>query len=330
MQTQSFYLVSDPPEPIDLEVILQPAAGQSSTDALAWDVCVRSDTDARMRRVSIGLHVEDSTYGTMRILGCDGPEDPEGRRECDDSINPRVDPEKSFTMGPFPTNSPPYGAETLYLTVEGNVPFFGSKTLNPQPAQESCIATVAIDPPVGTPGDPPGLVTDGTEGLPFPTSTSPPVPAEPFVLTLGSTPLTLEEIVLSEQFDQGEDYDNDTHRDSADNCRFTSNYDLANRGGFMISSPELDNIGDACECADANGSGASFGSETPDPDMSATPDLDLIRDYLVGKAVPDEVAELCSVVGSVACDTVDAVALQRAFGGANAPVEPSCDAYWPD
>jgi len=169
------------------------------------------------------------------------------------------------------------------------------------------------------------LVTDGVETMPFHDG----IPDPWQTSTTFLDPLSLAEIAIINGYDPGEDIDGDGHLDSADNCVFRAN-DLLNNGDFLSNVADLDDDGDACECADANGSGAVFGNATPDPTPADPADLQVIREYLVGLNTDPNVAQVCSVFESPDCNTQDAVVLQRAIEGAGPGIEVRCDAALPD
>ena len=104
----------------------------------------------------------------------------------------------------------------------------------------------------------------------------------------------------------------------------------ANTGGFQVFGTNANGLGDACECGDANGSGAAF-EEEGDPSKGTPSDLRLVRERrLVGLSADAFVALVCSVSGGPDCDTKDAVILQRAFNSQAPGVAPQCDAVLPD
>ncbi len=326
-ETVSYFIVSDPVPPPQLELLLQPAAGEPAGFETRWNLCMSSDLGNLMKRVSVGVHVEDSTINDIRVIGCDTPDVGEFKRECTSTVGPHVDFSKSFTQGPFPSDMAPLGADTLYIALEGSTPTFDGPTLNPSPTAETCVATIEIDIPPGAEGVQPTLVNAGVDTLPFDDGE-----AEGYLRsTLSPTPdpISLFEVYLANGLDVGEDYDNDGHLDSADNCVFRAN-DLQNNGDFMSATPNFDDDGDACECSDTNGTGAIFDESTPDPVTGAPSDLAKMRDYLAGRDLSENIAQTCSVAGSPECDIQDAVVLQRALAGALPGIETRCDAALPD
>jgi len=311
----------------DLEIIMKPAAGEDEATATKWSLCISKQTDQRMHRISVGLRVPGATTADIRVEGCDTTPDGSGVRDCTGTVGATVDEANSFTMGPFAAPTAPVVNDTLYVVVEGSAAAPGATTLNPTQFQEWCVATIEVDAPPGVAGIPPEFVTDGLALLPYSDATTDAWQTSSTLLD----PLTLEQVALDNGFNQGDDLDGDGVLDAADNCPFTANADLSNNGDFQLAGTDLDEEGDACECADANGSGAVFDSGTPDPSGNPlTPDLDLIRQHLVGSNTDPAVAAVCSVYEGPECDTKDAVVLQRALNAQAPGIAPLCDAALPD
>ncbi len=330
LQSTTLYLVSPPaPTGDELQLLLQPSAGQDPATATLWDLCVTSPLGRLMERVSVGIHVEGATStNDLRVVGCDDPPDSLLRRTCTSILGADVDAGSSFTQGPFPTNQPPLGRETLFVVLEGSYDYFGQgMTLNPSPTSQTCLATIEVASPPGTPGLQPALVNGAINAVDYLDGVQ-----EGYLLTTSSedpNPMPLEVVYLVNGLDVGEDYDGDGYLDSADNCVFRAN-DLQNNGGFRDATPNFDDDGDKCECADANGSGATFEEETPDPVIGAPADLTQIRRYLAGLETSEDIAQNCSVAESPECNIQDAVVLQRALAGALPGIETRCDAALPD
>jgi len=108
------------------------------------------------------------------------------------------------------------------------------------------------------------------------------------------------------------DFDADGHIDAQDNCPFTSNATQDDSGG--LDSPDMDGIGDQCQCGDSNRDGRVAGS-----------DLTLIRQHISSfKSLIDP--ELCSVAGATECNILDAVILQRALAALEPGISQVCTA----
>jgi len=214
--------------------------------------------------------------------------------------------------------------------LEGAVPAPGATTLNPNSFQEWCIAVISLDAPPGTPGVAPTLVAEGLGLLPYHDAIADPYQTSTALLT----PIAITNVALENNFNAPEDTDSDGKLDVSDNCPYVANPGQENNGDVLDATVGADPDGDACECADANGSGAVFPDTTPDPVNSpGTPDLELIREYLVGLTPAPEIAAIeaiCSVSESVACTTKDAVVLQRALAGLPPGVEARCAAALPN
>lgn len=317
---------SGPGDP-DLEILLQPAAGEDEATATKWSLCISPSTDQRMHRISAGIRVPGATTADIRVEGCDTTPDMSGLRACTGDVGATVDEANSFTLGPVASPIAPVVESTMYVVVEGSAPAPGAATLNPTQFQEWCLATIAVDAPPGVAGVPPEFVIDGLDTLPFSDMTTDPWQTASALLD----PIPLDSVALDNGFNRGDDLDGDGVLDDADNCRFAPNSDLSNNGDFQLVGLDLDDDGDACECGDANGSGAVFESGMPDPSGSPlTPDLDLIRSHLVGSNTDPTVATICSVFEGPACDTKDAVVLQRALNAQAPGIDARCDAALPD
>jgi hypothetical protein len=118
-------------------------------------------------------------------------------------------------------------------------------------------------------------------------------------------------------FNPADDVDEDGIQDLADNCPFEPNGSQANSGAFLVSDPESDFLGDACQCGEATADGVVLAA-----------DYDAIFDYLAGQASAADIEERCSVIGTPGCDIRDLVALgqELAKGPGVGSVEPRCDA----
>jgi hypothetical protein len=187
---------------------------------------------------------------------------------------------------------------------------------------------VTNDSPPATLGAPPILVRDGFFDLAYHDAASAMGP-QPYqtadaVLEALDGAAVYETIV----FNSGDDLDGDGFTDPVDNCPFTANADQSDDGGFATTVPN--GHGNACECGDANGSGRVQPATTPETGAGGAPlapDLQLIREYLVGMHPDDpKIAKLCSVNGDSGCDAADAVVLDRALQGLSANPAPRCDA----
>ncbi|MEZ4334130.1 MAG: thrombospondin type 3 repeat-containing protein [Myxococcota bacterium] len=318
--------------PAIAELRLQPAAGQASTTAVDWDVCIADTTATYMHRVTLGLlGPVDATYASLFLDDCLIGPSGSGRRDCGGEIGTApdwVDESVSFTQGPLVASAPDLLADTLYTPLDGGAPGIGGgDVLNPYLGLDACIGIVTNDEPPATPGAPPILVRDGFFDLAYHDAG-----------TLGPEPYQTAEGVLQALdgarvyetivFNSGDDLDGDGFTDPVDNCPFTANPDQADDGGFLSTAPN--GVGNACECGDANGSGRVVPASQPETGAGGTPlvpDLQLIREYLVGMHPDDPAIPLrCSLAGDTACDTVDAVVLERALQGLNANPVPRCDA----
>lgn len=312
---------SGPGDP-DLELFLRPADGEDQATATRWALCISDQTDQRMHRVSVGVQVPGATTGDLVLEGCDTTPDGSGVRDCTGTVGSRVDESVSFTLGPETGALAPRVDDTLYIAVEGSTPAPGATTLNPSAFQESCVGNIAVASPPGIPGEPPLLVVDGLETLPY--SDGMPDPWQTSTTLL--TPLPLEDVAVGNGFETGDDTDQDGILDDADNCPFFANVDLDNNGDLLDLTPDADIDGDACECGDASGSGAVFN----DLGIESPSDLQTIREYLVGANTEIAVARICSVSEGTECDTKDAVVLQRALNALQPGIAPRCDSALPD
>ena len=105
-------------------------------------------------------------------------------------------------------------------------------------------------------------------------------------------------------YELGEDTDGDGHPDKSDNCRVVPNADQKDTDG--------DDIGDACECGDFNGTG-----------VLSTVDARLIQRCATGEFA---CASLCDVTGEGLCNTIDARIIQRYVVGELSKDDLSCEA----
>ena len=312
---------SGPGDP-DLELFLRPADGEEASTATRWALCVSEETDQRMHRISIGVQVPGAATGDLVLEGCDTTPNGLGVRDCTGTVGPSVDEGVSFTLGPNAGSAAPRVDDTLYVVVEGRIPAPGATTLNPTAFQESCIGNIAVASPPGVAGEPPLLVVDGLETLPFSDGTPAPWQTSTTLLT----PLPLEDVAVGNGFETGDDTDLDGILDDADNCPFSTNFDLANRGDVLSTTPNSDVDGDACECGDTSASGAVF----DDPGVESPSDLTTLRQFIVGANTDPNVAAICSVVDGVECNTRDAVVLQRALNAQDPGISPVCAAAQPN
>lgn len=108
------------------------------------------------------------------------------------------------------------------------------------------------------------------------------------------------------------DFDTDGHIDAQDNCPFTPNATQADSGG--LDSPDMDGIGDPCQCGDSNQNGNIEDS-----------DLTLTRQHLSGFEGLIDPA-LCSVAGGTECNILDAVILRRALAAVEPGISQVCAA----
>ena len=313
---------------MDAEITIGPAAGQPAGGDDTWDVCIDESTLPLMHRVTVGLlGPELATYDSMVLGGCDTQESIEGERTCDTQVgatDDAVDEPLTFTVGPLTAGVPPLLGRTLYAGIEGGSEDTGGvRVLNPRLAVDACIGTVTNAAPA-TSGAPPTPIRDGFSDLDFHDAVSLGV-AEPYQTADQVQQVTVEldgEAVYERLlFNAGDDIDVDGVTDETDNCPFTANADQADAGAF--GSSVADGAGDACQCGDANGSGAVLA----DGQESGTSDVTMLREWLVGLHPTDlHIPKICSVNGDPECDTADAVALARALDGANATIEPRCEA----
>lgn len=328
-QTSLAYRLESPVV-MEAEIRLQPAAGETSTTAVEWDVCVANTTDTYMHRITLGLlGPVAADYPTLFLDDClDGPT-VNGRRNClgEVGIDPEwVDESVTFTQGPLAASPGDLLSETLYTPIEGGAPgTSGVNVLNPYLNRDACVGIVTNGSPPATLGAPPILVRDGFFDLAYHDAASPMGPqpyqtAEAVVEALDGAAV-YETIV----FNSGDDLDGDGFTDPVDNCPFTANADQSDDGGFASTTPN--GHGNACECGDANGSGQVQPAENGAGGAPLVPDLQLIREYLVGMHADDpKIGKLCSVYGDTACDAADVVVLDRALQGLSANPVPRCDA----
>jgi hypothetical protein len=113
------------------------------------------------------------------------------------------------------------------------------------------------------------------------------------------------------------DRDLDGVPDLVDNCPTTPNTDRRDRGGVGPGSPP-DNIGDACQCGDAN----RTGFVTPE-------DSDDVRRFLLGTPPAGFALQYCSTIGAFECDLRDVAVLLRALAGRSPGIAPVCWAAQP-
>ncbi|MEZ4355739.1 MAG: thrombospondin type 3 repeat-containing protein [Myxococcota bacterium] len=323
------------PAPPVAEVILQPSGGQTSTASTEWDVCVGESTVPFMHRITMGLlGPNGTTANDLFMQGCNAT--PTGgesydQRDCPAPVpNPDwVDPNETFTLGPVDSViDNQILTRTLYTPIEGgSLGSAGLGVLNPFLGFDHCVGTVTNTGPA-TPGAPPIPVRNGFDYLGVAEFHDSPSSPYQTVETASEIDLAGELVQETILFNQGDDLDLDGVADPIDNCPFTANADQADAGGF---EPEAlpDGRGDACECGDANASGRVVASyvETGTGGGSLVPDLQLIREYLVGMHEGDpHIPAICSVWGDSTCDTIDAVALERAFRVPGFVIQQRCDA----
>ncbi len=321
------------PLPLVAEIRLQPAAGETSTTAVDWDVCVADTTVSYMHRVTLGLlGPVNASYPTLLLDDCLVGPNASGKRTCAREVgtDPEwVDESVTFTQGPLVASSGDLIPDTLYTPIEGGSPGTGgADVLNPYLSRDSCVGIVTNGSPPATLGAPPIPVRDGFFELDY----------HDAALAAGPQPYQTADDVLEALdgasvyetivFSSGDDLDGDGFTDVVDNCPFSANADQSDDGGFTSTVPN--GVGNACECGDANGSGKVMAASPPETGTNGTPlvpDLQRIREYLVGMHPDDlNLAKICSVAGDTACDAADAVVLDRALQGLNADPEPRCDA----
>ena len=311
------------PDAPDLRVELLPAAGETAATATRFELCIESDQ--RMHRVAVAVRPPPGTLPSeLRLEGCDPTPNGAGVRVCaldGASVGPNVDESVSFTLGPLA--SPPAGLlpDALYVVLEGSVPAPGAFTLNPYTFQKQCLGVIALDAPPGTPGVPPILSDEGLTLLPYHDALQDPYQTSSALLT----PLSLDAVLLANDWNDPEDYDGDGELDVSDNCDYEPNPLQENSGGLLSTEPGADEYGDACECGDGDGTGSIF----PAP---AEQDVDELRKHLVGGPTLDpEIAKRCSVVDGPECNLRDAAVLERVLAGL--PVTPAlapvCDGALP-
>lgn len=315
------------------ELRLQPASGATSTAAVDWDVCIADTTVSYMHRVTLGLlGPVGADYPTLFLDDCLVGPTANGKRTCAGQVgsDPEwVDETVTFTQGPLATAPGDLLAETLYTPIEGGAPGTGgADVLNPYLSRDACVGIVTNQAPPATPGAPPILVRDGFFDLAYhdaATAMGPqPYQTADSVLEALDGASVYESIV----FNSGDDLDGDGFTDPVDDCPFLANADQRDDGGFATTVPN--GLGNACECGDANGSGRVMPASSLELGANGTPltpDLQLIREYLVGLHADDPAIALrCSVHGDPGCDAVDAVVLDRALQGLAANPVPRCDA----
>lgn len=319
--------------PLVAEVRLQPAAGQTSTAAVDWDVCIAETTVSYMHRVTVGLlGPVDAAYPTLLLDDCLVGPNASGKRSCAGEVgtDPEwVDESVMFTQGPLVSSLGDLIPDTLYAPLEGGAPGTGNASvLNPYLSRDACVGIVTNGAPPATLGAPPIPVRDGFFDLDYHDAGGAAGP-QPYqtaddVLESLDGASVYETIV----FNSGDDIDGDGFTDPVDNCPFAANPDQSDDGGLLSSVPN--GHGNACECGDANGSGRVVPSTTPESGpggVPLAPDLQLIREYLVGLHPGDPtIPRLCSVHGDTACNAADAVVLERFFAGLPADPDARCDA----
>jgi hypothetical protein len=285
-----------------------------------------------MHRVTMGLlGPVNATFTSLFLDDCLVNAGGTGRRNCagEVGIDPEwVDESVSFTMGPLVTATPDLIDDTLYTPLDGGAPGIGGvNVLNPYVGFDACIGSVTNAAPPATVGAPPILVRDGFFELEYhdaPTKGPQPYQTAEGVIQALDGAQVYETIV----FNSGDDLDGDGFTDPVDNCPFIANIDQSDDGGFLVDTPN--GFGNACECGDANGSGRVLPASTPETDSGGAPlvpDLQLIREYLVGMHPDDPgIPARCSVHGDTGCDSVDVVVLDRALQGLLPTPVMRCDA----
>lgn len=320
------------PLPLVAEIRIQPAAGETGSSAENWDVCVADTTVSYMHRVTVGLlGPVDATYSSLLLDDCLAGPNANGRRAClgEVGIDPEwVDESVTFTQGPLATSAGDLIPDTLYAPIEGGAPGTGgAAVLNPYLSRDACVGIVTNGDPA-TPGAPPIPVRDGFFDLDYHDAAGVAGP-QPYQTADGVLEaLDGAEVYETIVFSAGDDVDLDGFTDPVDNCPFAANADQSDDGGFDSTTPN--GRGNACECGDANGSGRVFPASTTETDAGGaalTPDVQRIREYLVGMHPGDPtIPDLCSVRGDTTCDAADVVALDRALEGLDSPPPRRCDA----
>ncbi len=297
-----------------------------------WNVCLADTTAPFMHRITVGLlGPGGSDYATQFLGGCIDPPDSTGTRDCAGpvSVDPLADPgwvEPSVMLarGPLDNHDGTVLMNTVYVPIEGGAAGpSGGDTLNPTIGRDHCLATFTNDAPPAIFAAPPIPIRNGFEALVYPHDADAPYQTVDAALEKLAGEAVYETILYNADVD----LDQDGHYGLDDNCPFTDNGDQSDVGGIGVAL--ADGIGDACQCGDANESGSVISASDGEngPAGPLVPDLQLIREYLVGMHPTNEhIPEICSVHGDAACDAADAVVLDRVLSGAGGALLQRCDA----
>jgi hypothetical protein len=318
------------PTAMFVELLVQPAAFEAGAGAQEWDLCISEWSLTRLHRATFGLLGADAVdAGGFYLGGCQQGPNLEGEWDCTEQVgadSEMVNELVTFTRGPLDADDGLALADTLYAPLEGGYENTGGvEVLNPFSGWETCIGEVTNDAIQATAGAPPIPIRNGFSTLNYhDVGQLGPQPYQTADSQLEVPPDAVHERIL---FNDGDDIDSDGITDSSDNCPFFNSSDLSDRGGLGDTQPN--GIGDACECGDANGSGAVVDGSVTEYDDEGSPlpsDLQMIREYLVGMR-PGEphIPAICSVTGGADCDTADAVVLQRFLAQENAVPHLRCE-----
>jgi alpha-tubulin suppressor-like RCC1 family protein len=289
----------------------------STQDDGQWVVRLRASEE--FHRATFGLTVPDPSCGQLDFLGCPNNQvvgGVPGAATCVDPAGPTIDLANSQTLGP--DDDLAFG-DVLYLIVQGNQqesdPFVlalnSLDSLLPVQlgiaqfsggANSTSRALCQPEPTVNGASQVANLVT----GNPNP------------FLEVGATPVAYTGTVFTSGNPQAnEESDTDGIMDDSDNCQFANNHQQLDTG--LLGGAGRDDIGDVCQCGEAEGVAGAIPGITPD-------DVNELLSVLLGNAPVDEESDArCSVSrrdptnpaeAPEECDILDVAVLDAHLAGA--------------
>jgi hypothetical protein len=298
-----------------IEVELRPLAGQDPASVRIWEICFESDVELHRLTVGVLLPTAYPSAETMAWTDCADDGSPCSGLSADifGTTYTSVAPANSFAESV---------GDTLFLVLEGSLPTVDGSLESPSNwgVGHQCVARLALSAGVST-TNPPGLtslVDTDTASIGWGSSC-----AEPIVVdgsrsacdTGGGSGLVSlsSSIVVASTIP--EDFDEDLRRDEDDNCVYTSNVAQLDQGGLKTSAS--DDIGDACQCGEGEGTGQI---------MTTGADLTNMLDYLRGGAPAGFDVARCSVANPSTCTIHDAAVLANALVSPTTTLDNVCNA----